>query len=128
MFAINRKLRLLILCAVLLAIYGPGQIARVAKAYSGASAVSSLSSQKNIPSFLEKGKSYHFNFVVGFGEYVSPVSMTARVEKIEEESGWVYIQHYNTVRKGKGVEYHLSGYSWINFRHVYQCSEAVINP
>jgi hypothetical protein len=78
-----------------------------------------------IPSFLEKGKTYFFRFAY---ESTFQVVMTGRVEKIDAESGWVYINHNTYEEKGKkweGKKWErlYEGYSWININLVYQISE-----
>jgi hypothetical protein len=77
------------------------------------------------PSFLEKGKTYHLSFVVSYGEW-PPVTMIGRIEKLDADSGWVYINHYTDVKKGKIYEGKFEGYSWININLAYQIFEKQI--
>ncbi len=84
-------------------------------------------SKTGLPSFLEQGKTYNFSFAFSLGDYNSsatpPIVITGRVEKLDGEAGWVYINHYVGERKGKVYQYKFQGYSWINMNQVYQCSE-----
>lgn len=85
-----------------------------------------------LPSFLERGKTYNFTFAVSLGDYNStatpPLTIVGKIEKLESQAGWLYINHYVTTRKGKTFESKFEGYSWINFNQVFQCSEMTINP
>lgn len=94
---------------------------------ANAQSAAQLNCPSLLPSFLEKGKTYNFSFVVSQGDYNTtspfPLSMTGRIEKIDPQSTWLYINHYVPLRKGKQVEWKYEGYSWINFSQVFQCSE-----
>lgn len=85
-----------------------------------------------LPSFLEKGKTYTFTFVVSQGDYnvtaPFPLSITGRIEKMDSQTGWLYINHRVWVKKGKAVESKYEGYSWINFNQVFQCTEMTNIP
>jgi len=102
------------------------------RARSGNSFNPEVQGKAAFPSFLEKGKTYNFSFAFSTGEYSSsatfPVTIIGKVERIEADSGWVYINHYVTKRKGKAFESKFEGYSWININQVYQCSEMTLNP
>ena len=94
---------------------------------SSVKANSIAQSKTALPAFLEKGKTYQFTFAFSMGEYSSsstpPVRITGRVERLDADAGWVYINHYVAERKGKVFEYKFQGYSWININQVYECSE-----
>ena len=79
----------------------------------------------NIPSFLMVGKTYQFSFAV-HSEYTSYVTRVGKVEKIDPDSGWVYIAHFVTVGKGKLSKDVFQGNSWINMNLVFECFERSI--
>ncbi len=93
-----------------------------------------------LPPFLEKGKIYNFAFVVNqssnqsIGQSLNqvgtqdsysitfppPLTMTARIEKLDPQSGWLYVTF---VSPGRNVAWRTEGSSWINFNQVFQCNE-----
>lgn len=95
---------------------------------SAVKANSEVQSKVVLPSFLEKGKTYHFTFAFSTGEYPAAPTITGKVENLDVDAGWVYINHYVAERKGKVYEYKFQGYSWINMNQVYQCSEKIPGP
>ncbi len=95
--------------------------------------ISHANIKASLPSFLEKGKTYIFTFAVSLGDYNShvtnPITMVGKIEKLDTDSGWVYINHYVTIyQKGKLIDSRFEGYSWINTNHVFQITEKTINP
>jgi hypothetical protein len=76
--------------------------------------------KSNLPAFLEKGKTYNFNPNTSA---TFPYTMMGKVVQLDSDAGWVYINHYVAERREKVIVYKYQGYSWINLKQVFQCSE-----
>ena len=81
----------------------------------------------DLPAFIEKGKTYNFNFAFSIGDpntsATFPYTMRGKVVQLDSAAGWVYINHYVAERREKVIVYKYQGYSWINLKQVFQCSE-----
>jgi hypothetical protein len=75
------------------------------------------------PPFLETGKTYSFYVALPDN------AVTGKVEKIDVNSGWVYVNYLIYVaipNKKREYERKYEGYGWVNMNLVYGCTEIVV--
>lgn len=111
----------LLLCAIFLLTSSNERVASTVIANAEVQGKSAL------PAFLEKGKTYNFNFAFSTSDpntsATFPYTMMGKVVQLDAEAGWVYINHYIAERREQVIVYKYQGYSWINLKQVFQCSE-----